>query len=130
VESAQYAPLQIKLHICVAPNYERAHVRAGLLIVLSNRALPGGRRGFFHPDNLTFGVSVPLSSLIAAARSVAGATDVNVTDFRRQTDPPESTDKNLVRGLIPIGPMEVARLDNDPNDLNTGALELDLEGGR
>jgi hypothetical protein len=130
IESARYVPLRVGLHVCVAPGYERAHVHRGLLDALSDRDLPGGRRGFFHPDNLTFGVPVPLSSLIAAARAVAGVADVTVTDFRRQADAPASTARNLVRGFVPITATEVARLDNDPNDLNTGVLSLDLEGGR
>src|SRR5581483_10131068 len=130
VEPARYVALQIGLHVCVAPTYQRAHVRAGLLAALGDGALPGGALAFFHPDNLTFGQSVPLSSLVAAAQAVAGVTDVLVTDFRRATDPDAATAANLVRGLIPLAPREVARLTNDPNDRGGGALSLEMEGGR
>ena len=46
----------------------RAHVKAALLDRFSNRALPDGRLGFFHPDKLSFGQGVYLSALVAAAR--------------------------------------------------------------
>ena len=51
VQPATYVPLQIGMTICVLPHYLRGHVEAALLEALSNRVLPDGRLGFFHPDN-------------------------------------------------------------------------------
>ena len=66
-----YVPLQLVVEGCVRPGYVRADVEAGLLDVLSARTLPGGARGFFHPDGFTFGQPLYVSDLVAAAMSVA-----------------------------------------------------------
>ena len=50
--------------------------RRALLDVFSNRLLPDGRRGFFHPDNLTFGAGIFVSRMVAAAQAVAGVMEV------------------------------------------------------
>ena len=67
VQPARYVPLDIKMIVCVRPEYLRGHVKAALLEAFSNRQLPDGHLGFFHPDNLTFGEGVFLSKLVATA---------------------------------------------------------------
>jgi hypothetical protein len=42
--------------------------------MFSNRILPGGRRGFFHPDSLRFGEGIFLSKIVATAQAVAEMT--------------------------------------------------------
>jgi predicted phage baseplate assembly protein len=124
---ARYVPLDVALQVCVLPHYLRAHVRAAILEVFSTRALAGGRRGLFHPDNLTFGGSVFLSRLVAAAQSVEGVESVRVTRMQRLFEAPRG---ELESGVLEIGPLEVARLDNDPNFPEHGQLVLDVRGGR
>src|SRR5262249_17576174 len=51
VEPPRFVPLDILFTICVAKGYYRADVKEALLDVFSNRVLPNGGRGFFHPDN-------------------------------------------------------------------------------
>ena len=58
VKSARRVPLDIEMSVCVLPNYLRGHIKAALLDLFSNRTLPDGRKGFFHPDNLTFGEGI------------------------------------------------------------------------
>jgi hypothetical protein len=127
VRAVQYVPLEIELTVCVLPNYLAGHVKAELLDVLSNRRLRDGRLGFFHPDNLTCGEDVYLSRLIAALRKVAGVDNIVVKTFKRFAELPN---QEIEDGLIPIGPLEVARLDNDPDFLENGVLTLHMEGGR
>ena len=55
-----------------------------LLDIFSNRSLPDGRLGVFHPDNFSFGQPVFLSSLIATAQNVTGVESVNIKKFQRQ----------------------------------------------
>jgi predicted phage baseplate assembly protein len=126
-ESASYVPLDVALHVCVLPHYLRGHVRAALLEVFSTRSLAGGRRGLFHPDNLTFGGNIFLSRLVAAAQSVEGVESVRVTRLQRLFEGPRG---ELESGVLAIGPLEVARLDNDPNYPERGQLVLDVRGGR
>ena len=58
IVQARYAPLRIELEVCVLPHYLRGHVEEMLLEVFSNRRLPDGQLGFFHPDKLTFGQGI------------------------------------------------------------------------
>ena len=127
VQPATYVPLQIDMTICVLPHYLRGQVEAALLEVFSNRVLPDGRLGFFHPDNLTFGEGIYLSKLIAAAQSVTGVENVKVTVFQRFDELPN---QELEKGILPLGPLEIAQLDNDPSFPEHGSLGLDMRGGR
>jgi hypothetical protein len=126
-DSPQYVSLEISLTICVDPDYFRLDVQHALLQVLSSGTLPNGQRGLFYPDNFTFGQTVFLSPLYAAARSVAGVVTVTATVFQPQGFP---TNVYLDAGEIPLGPLQIARLDNNPNYPDHGQLTLLMEGGK
>ena len=128
VRLAQYVSLDVELSVCIKPHYLRGHVKAALLDMFSNRALPNGKRGFFHSDNLSFGESISLSKLIALAQAVEGVASVEVTRLQRLFQPPNTDYKYT--GILPIGPLEVARLDNDPNYPEHGKFVLTIGGGR
>ena len=113
-----YVPLQIALEVCVDPNYFRSDVQRALLQVL-------GR--LFAPDNFTFGQTVFLSPIYAAARSVAGVTAVRAVTFQPQG---VNSSAYLSAGEIKLGPLQIARLDNDPNFPNHGQLTLFMDGGK
>jgi len=127
VMPARYVPLDLKLEVCALPHYQRAHVKAALLDVFSNRILPGGRVGFFHPDNLTFGEGIFLSKIVATAQAVPGVECVKVTRFQRLF---ESANSEIENGVLPLRVNEVAQLDNDPNFPEHGKLEIQVGGGR
>ena len=74
LESPQYVSIEIDLTVCVDPSYFRSDVERALNDVLSSRTLRDGTKGLFHPDNFTFGETVYLSRVYAAARRVAGVT--------------------------------------------------------
>jgi hypothetical protein len=127
VDAPRFVPLEIVIHVCVEPGYFRSNVERALLEVFSSGTRPDGRRGFFHPDNFTFGQSVHLSPVVAAAQTVEGVRFVSVLTFQRLgTD----TAGYIAAGLLDIGRLEIARLDNDPNFPERGALNFELEGGR
>ncbi len=119
-------PLDIALDVCAAPGYFRSDVKLALLETLSSVDLPDGRRGFFHPDNFTFGQPVYLSRIIAAAMSVPGVAWVQPTRFQRWG---HAANNEIANGLLTTGRLEIARLDNDPNRPENGKLELDMQGG-
>jgi hypothetical protein len=125
-DSPQYVSLEINLTVCVDPNYFQLDVEQALLQVLSSGTLPNGQTGLFYPDNFTFGQTVYLSPVYAAARSVPGVVTVTATVFQPQGFP---TNAYLDAGEIPLGPLQVARLDNDPNYPDHGQLTLHMEGG-
>ena len=94
---------------------------------LSNRVNVDGSRGFFHSDNFTFTQNVYLSQIYAAIEAVQGVLSAFVTIFRRfgKTDNGE-----LATGVLPIGPWEIARLDNDPAFQENGVLRITAGGGK
>ncbi len=127
VKSARRVPLDIEMLVCVLPNYLRGHIKVALLDLFSNRILPDGRKGFFHPDNLTFGEGVYLSWLVAAAQAVEGVENVRIMRLQRFNEP---DNQEIENGVLPLGPFEIARLDSDPSFPENGKLTLDVRGGR
>jgi len=127
VDNPRFAFLEVEIHVCVEPDYFRADVRSVLLDVLSARAFPDGRRGVFHPDNFTFGQSVYLSPLYAAAQAVEGVASVEIKKLQRLR---RESQQALDDGFLSVGRLEVARLDNDPNFPERGIFNLTVEGGK
>jgi hypothetical protein len=119
VNSPHFVSLEIEMLVCVKPNYFFGDVKKALLEVFSNRTLPDGRRGVFHPDNFTFGQPVFLSSIYAAAQAVTGVDSVTITKFQRQGI---ASNRALNSGRLDIGRLEIARLDNDPNFRERGVF--------
>jgi len=127
LESPQYVSLQIELQVCVDSGYFQSDVEKSLLQVLGNRILPNGQKGLFYPDNFTFGQTVFLSPVYAAARSVPGVISVTATQFQPQG---VNTNQYLTAGQIKLGSLQVARLDNDPSYPDHGQLSLLMQGGK
>jgi hypothetical protein len=128
LEPPQYVSLEIALTVCVDPAYFQSDVEKTLNDVLGSRILSDGTRGLFYPDTFTFGQTVYLSPIYAAARKVAGVRSVVATVFQPQAAPPTSI--FLGKGEIPLGPFQIARLDNDPSLPDHGQLTLVMEGGK
>ncbi|MEY2500015.1 MAG: hypothetical protein QOI07_349 [Verrucomicrobiota bacterium] len=127
VVQARYVPLDIAMTICVLPHFLRGHVKAALLDIFQSGLRQNGERGFFHPDNLSFGDSIYLSRIVAAVQAVEGVESAQVTKLRRRF---ESANYELANGLLRIGALEIPRLDGDPLHPENGRLKLDLKGGR
>jgi hypothetical protein len=127
VRPAKYVPIDLELTVCVKPGYLTGHVKAELLDLFSTRVLADGRLGFFHPDNLTFGAGVMVSKLVALAQSVPGVENVIVARLQRYREVPG---RELADGILPVGPLEIARLDNDRNSPENGTLAFKMLGGR
>jgi len=118
VDGPRLVPLDVALHVCVAPDHFRAQVR---------EAVRQAVRPLFDPDLLTFGQSVHLSPVVAAAQSVPGVTSVTPVTFRRrdETAAPLPDD-----GVLAMGRLETARLDDDPDDPEHGVLTVTAGGGK
>jgi predicted phage baseplate assembly protein len=119
VRAADYASLDLALVVCVSPGYERGHVRVRLAEAL-------GARGMFAPDAQTFGEGVALGAIVAAAQAVPGVEWVEVETLRRIF---EDDDSALESGVLRLGPIEIARLDDDPSFPERGRLVLEMRGG-
>jgi hypothetical protein len=129
VRGPAYAALRIALTVQVQDGFARLQVEGRVRDAVSDRALPGGRLGFFHPDRLTFGQPVYLSDLVVTVTDVAGADSVEVTRFGRLSDSAEAAARSLAAGAIVVHELEVARCDSDPNQPEAGRVELTTVGG-
>jgi Baseplate J-like protein len=126
LEPPVLVPLDLALTVCVEPVVFRADVEQRLLERLSNRRLPEGTRGFFHPDEFTFGQPVYLSRIYAAVQETVGVRWVTATRFQRFG---KEAAGELEAEVLTPGRAEVIRLDNDPSFQENGLLELTLKGG-
>jgi predicted phage baseplate assembly protein len=126
VDAPRFVALDVALTVRVQSDYIRASVKHALLETFGDMDLPDGRRGFFHPDNFTFGQPVYLSQVVAAAMKVPGVSRVEPVRFQRWG---EEAHNELQEGRITFDRLEIGRLDNDPNAPGNGKLELHMEGG-
>jgi hypothetical protein len=128
IDKPRFVSLEIEMLVCVKPDYFKSQVKSALLEIFSNRILPDGRTGMFHPDRFTFGQAVHLSPLYAAAQAVAGVASVRITKFQRQGIKEKTS---LYAGSLEIDKLEIARLDHDPNYYQeNGVFDLVMEGGK
>jgi hypothetical protein len=127
VDAPVSVSLELEMKVCVNRNYFVSDVKAALLEMFSNRVLPDGRKGVFHPDNFSFGQTVYLSPLYAAAQAVQGVDSLKITRLLRQGD---TNNDAVTEGKLIMGRREIARLDNDPNFPEHGVLNLIMIGGR
>jgi hypothetical protein len=133
IEAPHFVPLDIVFTVCLKPGHYRSQVKADLLVLFSNKDLPDGRRGFFHPDNFTFGQPVYLSQMLALAMQVPGVQWVDAEDvtgkanrFRRWG---QTAQGEFGAGMISCDRLEILRLDNDPSLPENGKIDFSMEGG-
>ena len=126
-----FIPLKLSLDICVEPTFFPTDVEQVVMEVLSNKQMADGRRGFFHPDQFTFGQPLYLSGIYAAVESVTGVQSVKITGLHRQDSlkADAETAENFARGYVSTGDVAVLRLDNDPDFPENGLLQLTMLGG-
>ena len=127
VDAARSVALDITLHLCVLPGYFRSEVLRAVQLELGAGVLPDGRLAVFHPDNFTFGQSVYLSRIVAAAQAVEGVEAVWVQKFERLGQPDTLP---MESGVLPMGRLEIAQLANNPNFRERGRLTVEAGGGK
>ena len=120
-------PLDIELTIGVASDHFRTDVTHAVADVLSNRILPDGTVGFFHHSRLLFGQPVFLSQVVAAAAAVPGVDTVTPVVFHVFG---VADGGQLQAGVIPISTFQIARLDGDPRNPDSGILRVTGTGGK
>lgn len=122
VRPPRYVGLNLQLKVWVASHNFKNRVREAVEAALSNRLLDSDERGFFYPDNLTFGQSIYHSQVLSAVMAVDGVARVDIEHFGRQDD-------TRTPDPVPMGPLEIARLDNNPGRPERGTLQVIMERG-
>lgn len=133
--SPVFVPLDIVLYVCATPEVYASDINRDLLALFSDRDLPDGTRGLFHPDVLEFGADVAFSPMIARAMQIEGVSWIGTRDgndkpvgrFARMDQPGmDYTDD----AILPIAGTEIARLDNNSSRPENGRIRFVVEGGR
>jgi hypothetical protein len=127
VSDPLYVPLEIVATVNVSQSSLRDEVERSLLETFSSRTMPDGRKGFFHPDNFTFGQPVFLSKICAIGAKIDGVISFSVDVFKR-TDKKDRS--GIEEGVIKIGPYEIFQLENDSNYPERGRITFNMIGGR
>lgn len=118
--------LDLALHCCAAPGRYASDVRAGLIDRFTAGSQADGQKGYFHPDNLTFGQVLYPSEILAAAMEVDGVQSVEISHLRRWGQ----QGSNLkTKDRITPGAAEVIRLENNPSLPEHGVFACQVEGG-
>ena len=126
IRGPRFVPLSLEVNVCAKAGYFRSNVKEKLLEVFSCFDLPDGTRGFFHPDNLTFGQPVYLSHIYKKAMAVSGVESVEVKKFQEWAKKPN---KEIENGMFQPEELEIIRLDNDPNFPENGKIDFIMFGG-
>ncbi|HMQ64784.1 MAG TPA: putative baseplate assembly protein [Arachnia sp.] len=122
VRLAEYVPIDLTLRVRPLPHHRWEAVAGALRYRFGSGVGPDGKRGFFHPDRITFGQSVIVSAIIAAAREVAGVGTVEVVNLTVHAGPPGVP----LDEVFSVGqPWRIARLDNDPRRPANGVLTIE-----
>ncbi|TGX52364.1 putative baseplate assembly protein [Sphingomonas gei] len=127
VVPARKVPIDLALRVCVTPGHVAEQVLTELRETLGPRFDRVNRPGFFNPDALSFGEGVMTSRILAAAHRVPGVAHAEVTKLERLFEGP---DGELEAGILRLGPLELARLDQDRDAPENGRLSLTMETGR
>ena len=127
ISAPQYASLEIDMTICVRPDYFCSDVRQVMQSQFTSGYRPDGSPGLLHPDNFTFGQTVYLSPLYAAALAIEGVESVEITRFHRQG---QVDSQPLADGKLTVNRLEIPRLENNPSFPERGVLRLTCAGGK
>ena len=120
-----FVPLEIRLVICVLPEFWPDVVRFELGMEFSDGITRDGRQGFFHPDRWTFGQELHASEIAGRAQDVAGVDHIVSISMRRFGVSTPGSD-----AILAVRHNEIIEVRNDPDHMEKGSIELVLEGGR
>ena len=118
--------LDLIILLCIEP-----FAHPGQILPLVEEVLLGkgqGRRvkGFFHPDNFTFGTPLRRSALEAVIQRIPGVRSVRDMRIRERS---VRSFRPFTELLLTVTEKQVIRLDNDPLRPENGTLEIRMEGG-
>ncbi|MEM8699973.1 MAG: baseplate J/gp47 family protein, partial [Pseudomonadota bacterium] len=133
-------PLDIRLTVCAHPRFWPEDLELELEEAFTEGYTSTGQRGFFHPDNWTFGQKLHASQIVGRALQIEGVdrvlklrmapwdqaggpTTETITLTENQAKPAENA-------AICPAPNQILRVANDPSALELGRMQIFVEGGR
>ncbi|MEM9446417.1 MAG: hypothetical protein AAGA18_13820 [Verrucomicrobiota bacterium] len=125
IRTPNFVPLEIFVSVCIHADYWRQDIRYILENEFSEFHTPDGRRGFFHPDEWTFGQALYESQIAGRIYEITGIDRIRFINMRRWNAHTPGTGKK-----IEISPQEIIQVRNDPNHMESGFIRFDMKGGR
>jgi predicted phage baseplate assembly protein len=131
-------PLEINVMLCANSDVWPEDIRFVLEEEFSAGWTPDGRKGFFHPDEWTFGQALYASQIIGRAikvkgvehavgqkTSVGGVEKTISVSIKRWNAPFAATDS-----LTQLNFNEIILVMSDPDHMEHGFIRFDVKGGR
>lgn len=139
LEFAKYVYVDVGIVVYLEKKAGKHDVERRLRNVLGNANYDEGKKGFFHPDNFSFGQPVYVSKLYDAINQVRGISSALITKLgnhrefsiysavkKNGTIQDDISEMNIKRGYLPVDESEIIRLNNDPLHLELGLLTLEF----
>ncbi len=123
----RFVPLDIRIVVCIEPDVWREDLRFVLEQEFSTGWTSDGRRGFFHPDEWTFGQALHRSRIEGRLQQVSGVEHVVSITMKRFNAPTPGLPN---AEQLEMAFDEVVLLANDPDHLERGLIRFDVRGGR
>jgi predicted phage baseplate assembly protein len=126
VQNPRFRTLDLEITICVEPFAYAGQVSRLVSEVLLGRGVARPIKGFFNPDNFTFGTPLRRSALEAVIQEVPGVRSVlNMRQRSRGRFDFQSFDQLT----LDVDADEVIQLENDPTHPERGSLRIITTGG-
>jgi hypothetical protein len=124
---ARFVPLDVRIVVCADAAFWREDLRFVLEQEFSDGWTSDGRRGFFHPDEWTFGQALHRSQVEGRLHRIAGIEHV-VSIVMKRFNTPVPGVPNAEQ--LEMGFDEVVLLANDADHLERGLIRFEIRGGR
>jgi hypothetical protein len=125
VRDPRYVNIDLEIHICIEPSAYGGQVKATVIEVLLGRKTLKPVKGFFDPDNFTFGTPLRRSALEAAIQEVPGVRGVEEMRIRARG---VSDWRPFDELTFEVHDDQVIRLQNDPRFAERGSLRIVTRG--
>jgi hypothetical protein len=133
-----FIPLEINVVLCAEPDVWPEDIRFVLEQEFSAGWTPDGRKGFFHPDEWTFGQALYASQIIGRAikvkgvahfvgqKAIFGGVEKTISvSIKRWNSPSAAADS-----LAQLDYNEIIQVMNDPDHMEQGSIRFTVKGGR
>lgn len=143
IRPPRLVPLAICVALCIHSEYWPEDIEYILEQEFSDGFTPGGRKGFFYPDQWTFGQELRASQIIGRAQSVKGVDHVKGVSMKRWNEVTPGAYKPAKDGyrchatvepgmntIIEVGVNEIVQVQNNPDHMEKGFIFFDVKGGR
>lgn len=138
IRPPKFVPLEINVVLCARLDVWPEDLKFVLEQEFSAGWTPDGRKGFFHPDEWTFGQPLYASQIIGRAMRVQGVE--HVVGQKTGTPPAEKTISVSIKrwnspfaatdALTQLNNDEIVQVMNDPDHMEQGFIRFVVKGGR